>query len=77
MARGTQEPDRHASLGSGRVSAEELAQTLAAGRPPLLIDIRSPAAFAAGHLPGAINVPLEDLARAAESLDRSAPAVVY
>jgi rhodanese-related sulfurtransferase len=33
----------------------------------LLVDVRSPAEFAEGHLPGAINVPVHELpARAAE-----------
>jgi 3-mercaptopyruvate sulfurtransferase SseA len=77
VARGREDLDRDASNGKGRVSPEELAQALAAGRSPLLIDIRSPAAFAAGHLPGAINVPLAELACAAERLDGSVPAVVY
>ena len=30
--------------------------------PPLLLDVRSPAEFAAGHLPGAWNVPVDDVA---------------
>ena len=29
---------------------------------PLLLDVRSPAEFAAGHIPGAWNVPVEDVA---------------
>jgi len=30
-----------------------------------LVDVRSPAEFARGHLPGAVNIPLERLSRTA------------
>ncbi len=40
---------------------EETIEDLAAvpGRP--LIDVRSPEEFAGGHVPGAVNVPLDDV----------------
>lgn len=44
----------------------------------VLLDVRSPAEFASGHLPGAVNVPVGDIARRAGEigpLDR--PIVVY
>jgi hydroxyacylglutathione hydrolase len=41
-----------------------------------VIDVRQQSEFAAGHLPGAINVELGDLARAAAALDPSIPVVV-
>lgn len=31
--------------------------------PPLLLDVREPHEYAAGHAPGALNVPLGDVAR--------------
>ena len=32
-----------------------------AGVPPRLVDVRSPAEYQAGHIPGAVNVPLDAL----------------
>jgi len=45
----------------------------------LLLDVRRPDEFAAGHVPGAVNVPHDQLAsRLAElGVDRDAPVVVY
>ncbi|MBI5512663.1 MAG: rhodanese-like domain-containing protein [Deltaproteobacteria bacterium] len=43
-----------------------------------LVDVRTPAEFAAGHLEGAANIPLQELdARIAEVGDRARPVVVY
>ena len=49
------------------VSAAQL-QTLMAGTQPLvLLDVRSAAEYAAGHIPGSINIPVNELpARLAE-----------
>lgn len=44
------------------ISTEELHQRLEAGDPPQIIDIRPPAAFQQGHIPGAINLPMGQLA---------------
>lgn len=45
----------------------------------LLVDVRSPGEFAAGHVAGAINVPLDRLTQeAAHTLpDKSQPLLVY
>jgi rhodanese-related sulfurtransferase len=43
-----------------------------------LVDVRSPGEFGAGHIDGAINVPLHELAGRAEDLgERDAPIVLY
>ena len=39
------------------MSAGELAARLASEAPPVILDVRTPREYAAGHLPGAINVP--------------------
>jgi len=39
------------------MTAERLANEIAAEHPPLILDVRSEEEFAAGHVPGAINVP--------------------
>jgi rhodanese-related sulfurtransferase len=65
-------PARTAELPPAR-----LAERLAAGEVLQLVDLRSAEAFAAGHVPGAVNVPLRELLARIAELDRSAPTVVY
>jgi rhodanese-related sulfurtransferase len=43
-----------------QISPSELNQRLAAGGTTL-IDVRTPGEFAAGHVPGAVNMPLDRL----------------
>jgi len=45
----------------------------------LVLDVRSPEAFAAGHLTGARNLPLDQLAKASETFKKykEKPIVVY
>ncbi len=45
-----------------------LADALAGQAPPQLLDVRTPAEFAAGHLPGARSVPITALAAALPTL---------
>ena len=43
-----------------------------------LVDVRSAGEFAAGHLPGAVNVPVDQLrSRLGELGEKSVPVVVY
>lgn len=42
---------------TGVVDAAGLQATKVAGAPPLVLDVRSPEEFAAGHVPGAKNLP--------------------
>ncbi len=35
---------------------------------PLLLDVRSPSEFASGHLPGAVNIPFDELPGRAEEI---------
>ncbi|HKJ22081.1 MAG TPA: metalloregulator ArsR/SmtB family transcription factor [Gammaproteobacteria bacterium] len=58
------------------LSARELAALVKKGRVTVL-DVRPVEEYAAGHLPGAINVPLESLRRRIKELPRSRPLVVY
>jgi rhodanese-related sulfurtransferase len=46
------------------------------GRPAQLIDVRSTDEFACGHLPGAINIPLEQIELRTADLDPSRPIVL-
>ncbi|MCM2312096.1 MAG: molybdopterin-synthase adenylyltransferase MoeB [Steroidobacteraceae bacterium] len=47
----------------GRLRPVELQQLLRAARsPPLLVDVREPREFVAGHIAGSVNLPLPELA---------------
>jgi rhodanese-related sulfurtransferase/DNA-binding transcriptional ArsR family regulator len=43
----------------------------------VVLDVRPPDEFAAGHLPGAVSVPIEELERRLSSLPRDAEIVAY
>ena len=62
------------------VSPSEAAEIIGEGRPDLVVlDLRTPEEFNAGHLPGAVNLDFSDPAFAAglAALDRQAPYVLY
>lgn len=60
------------------LTAHELRTQLASAAPPLLLDVREPAEYAHQHLPGAVSLPLGELAtRAAAEVPRHCPVVVY
>lgn len=61
---------------TGTVTSEELLDLFAQGQVTL-IDVRPAEEYAAGHLPGAVSVPLADLAGAAERLARESDIVAY
>ena len=60
------------------VSRDELIRALRA-KHITLVDVLSPESFAAMHVPGAINLPVVDLARRAGEVlpDHRAPIVTY
>jgi rhodanese-related sulfurtransferase len=60
------------------LAAEELAGILSAAPDEVcLIDVRDAGAYAAGHIPTALSVPLESLEAEAASLPRDRTIVVY
>lgn len=58
------------------VTADELADRLA-DPGTVVVDVRSAADYAAGHLPGAISVPMAELPGRLEGLPREAEIVAY
>ena len=44
-----------------QISAAELEQLLAKGVPLQIVDVREPEEYAAGHIPGALLIPLREL----------------
>jgi rhodanese-related sulfurtransferase len=56
-------PQEHPATlaGAPETSAQKLQEELSKGAKILIIDVRSPKEYAAGHIPGAQNIPLEAL----------------
>ncbi|MBZ4374940.1 rhodanese-like domain-containing protein [Corallococcus sp. AS-1-6] len=64
------------SCAHSRSAGAEAHQRVEAGAT--LVDVRTPEEFAAGHLPGAVNIPVEELSqRFAELGSPRKPLVVY
>lgn len=61
----------------GRVSSVDAKKLVEDGAR--LVDVRTPAEFAQGHLPGALNLSVSNLAALSKELgnDKSTPVVVY
>ncbi len=61
------------------IDTAELSARLSSPRPPIVVEVLGPKYFDAGHLPGAINLPLEGFAENARRLltERNAEIVVY
>jgi rhodanese-related sulfurtransferase len=53
------------------------AARLVAEENALVVDVRTPAEYAAGHVDGALNVPVQELPEGAAQIDRSRPVIVY
>ncbi|MCC3159792.1 HesA/MoeB/ThiF family protein [Hymenobacter sp. 15J16-1T3B] len=59
------------------ITAAELRARLQSPAPPFLLDVREPHEFAAQHLPGALLLPLGQLAAGVAAVPREQPVVVY
>ena len=61
------------------IERDALEALLDQGRPPLLVEVLAEPQYRAGHLPGAVNLPLGQLRERAPELlpDKEAEIVVY
>jgi rhodanese-related sulfurtransferase len=59
------------------VSRDELSQRLSSGEELVVLDVRPAEEFAAGHLPGAVSIPLAELERRLEQLPKDREVVAY
>lgn len=57
------------------VGPDELYRALSQGA--LVVDVRTPEEFAQGHVPGAINLPVEEVARWADRIPKDRPVYLY
>ena len=60
-----------------RVSPPMLAEELASPQPPVVIDIRTPGEWSAGHLTGSINLPLSQLQERLDQVPRDRRIAVH
>jgi rhodanese-related sulfurtransferase len=58
------------------ITPAELARQVEQGDPLTIIDVRSPGEYAAGHVPGAINIPMEQVEARTNDLRPGLPVVV-
>lgn len=56
---------------------DELARERKIGREPTVLDVRSPDEVAAGHVPGAVNIPVGEVEGRLGELPRDRPVVTY
>ncbi|MBW2415803.1 MAG: methyltransferase domain-containing protein [Deltaproteobacteria bacterium] len=61
------------------ISADELVLRRSGGTPPVVLDVRTPEEFAEGHVPGAINVPHDQIEQRIAELEpyRDREVVLY
>jgi hydroxyacylglutathione hydrolase len=64
-------------LPTKRVSAPEVAEELASSGPPLLLDVRTPREWAAKHVDGSVNVPLNHLQERIAEIPRERSIAVH
>lgn len=62
--------------GVANMSASEVERRLAAGERLVIVDVRGPAEYASGHIPGSLSIPLPVLDQAAPKLDPGAETVL-
>ncbi len=61
----------------GMIRTPEVQRLLAGGDKPLFVDVRSTKEFAAGHISGAINIPVENMGQGWETLPKNRTIVLY
>jgi len=54
-----------------------LSSALKSGRELIVYDVRTPAEYAAGHIPGAINIPHDEITKKIDVTDKDATIVLY
>jgi rhodanese-related sulfurtransferase len=64
-------PDDDSKQGAGPkiISAEELAERIQREQAPRIVDVRSEKEYAEGHIPGAVNIPHDQLSDRLSEID--------
>jgi rhodanese-related sulfurtransferase len=59
------------------VTAAELKKQVDSGRGPIVIDVRTKEEYASGHVPGAVNIPFDEVASRIDELDAPHGVALY
>ena len=59
------------------IAPTELSARRAAGTAPIVIDVRTPDEYAAGHIPGAVNIPFDEVAARISEVDAPHGVALY
>ncbi|MBT9316345.1 rhodanese-like domain-containing protein [Leptothoe spongobia] len=62
---------------SAQISQQELITRIEAGTAPLILDVRTPEEYEAGHIPGAINIHFREIGERLHEIPQDVPIVVY
>jgi rhodanese-related sulfurtransferase len=74
----TSSTDAVPTLVSGLITPQQYTSTFVDGDAPhQLIDVRTPEEFASGHLPNAINIPLQEMSARLDEVAQDEPVVLY
>lgn len=59
------------------MSPTRLQEILTTSQAPLLVDVRAPPEYAIAHIPGAINIPLDELSGRLEEIQSHSGVLIY
>lgn len=59
------------------IAATELSARRASGNAPVVIDVRTAEEYAAGHIPGALNIPFDQVAKRISEVDAPYGVALY
>jgi len=59
------------------IQPAELQARVESGDAPIIVDVRTPAEFETGHIPGAVNIPYTDLEARLTELDSDKQVALY
>lgn len=59
------------------IAATELSARKASGNAPVVIDVRTAEEYAAGHIPGALNIPFDQVAKRISEIDAPHGVALY
>jgi rhodanese-related sulfurtransferase len=59
------------------VDIQAVEQALKGTSPPMIVDVRTPEEFQAGHIPKALNIPLSSLEKRLDELSSSRDSTIY
>lgn len=73
----TSDADAEGCTVSELIDARELGERLDSAAAPMVIDVRGPKEYAAGHVAGAVNIPLSQLPKKLKRISREGLVVTY